>query len=101
MDGLTLFKIVGGIISVLNFLIVIIVAVGGWIAFKKITTNDLHHMSADIKAIGTEQKCMKDKLISVSEDVSYLKGSLDVRQNTRARNRKAKTVAKKEVKNGR
>lgn len=101
MDILVVAKIVGVIISALNFIIVIIVAVGGWFAFRKITTNDLHHLSADIKAISAEQVCMKTKLIEVSEDVSYLKGVLDAPKRT-ARSRKTKTVNKKRViKNGR
>lgn len=80
MDTLELFKIAGGIISILNFFTVIVVGVGGWFAFKKITTNDLQHIGADIKELSLEQKCIKDKVFVLSEDVSYLKGTLGVRR---------------------
>jgi hypothetical protein len=80
MDALELLKIIGGLISILNFFIVIVVAVGGWLAFKKITNNDLQHIGADIKELSLEQKCIKDKVFILSEDVCYLKGTLGVRR---------------------
>lgn len=42
----------------------------------KLTTNDLKHVSDDLKEIKSEQKCMKDKLITLSEDVANLKGKV-------------------------
>ena len=43
----------------------------------KLTTNDLRHLSNDVKEIKDEQKCMKAKLIEVSEDVAKLKGKIE------------------------
>ena len=43
----------------------------------KITTNDLKHLASDLKEIKDEQKCMKTKLIEVSEDVAKLKGKIE------------------------
>lgn len=42
----------------------------------KITGNDLKHLSIDVKDIKTEQKCMKEKIIILGEDVALLKGKI-------------------------
>lgn len=80
MNMVEFLKIISILISILNFLIVIIVGLGGWFAFKKITTNDLHHISSDIKDLNYAQKCTTERLIVLSDDVSYLKGKLDIKR---------------------
>jgi hypothetical protein len=72
----TFLTIVGGIIAVLNFIGIIIVFMANRLAFNKIMTNDFVHVNKNISDIVTEQKCIKEKVISLSEDVAYVKGSL-------------------------
>jgi len=58
------------------FVITILGIAFNFFSHIKITTNDLHHVSADLKEIKNEQKCMKEKIITLSEDVANLKGKV-------------------------
>lgn len=51
-----------------------------WFSHNKIVGNDLHHLSADVKAIANEQEKQGGKIAKVAEDVAYLKGRDSVRQ---------------------
>jgi len=59
------------------FVITILGIIFNFFAHVKLTTNDLVHLSKDVKEIKDEQKCMKTKLIEVSEDVAKLKGKIE------------------------
>jgi len=43
----------------------------------RLVTNDLKHLSNDVKDIKKEQVCIKNKVIQLSEDVAKLKGKLE------------------------
>ena len=53
-----------------------------WFSHNKIVGNDLHHLSADVKAIAENQDKLDGKVDKLAEDVSYLKGRQDIRQKT-------------------
>lgn len=65
------------ILAVINSLISILVFFFNKWSHEKIVGNDLKHLTADVSEIKAEQKCMKDKLIHVSEDVAKLKGKIE------------------------
>jgi hypothetical protein len=70
-------KIITLSIGILNFIGIILVGIFHKLTSDKLTGNDLHHLSLDVKEIKDEQKCMKEKLIEVSMDVAKLKGKLE------------------------
>jgi len=106
MEFVDVARIIGVIISGLNFVIVIIVAVGGWIAFKKITTNDLTHLDAKVDDLAVTVGKTNETVIALTEHVAYIRGKCDsstcgiVRKSRRAKTR-AKAPIKRVVKNGR
>jgi hypothetical protein len=59
------------------FLISILGMIVNFLTHIKLTTNDLKHLAIDLKEIKSEQKCMKEKIISLGEDVSRLKGKIE------------------------
>ena len=59
-------------------------------AHDKVVGNDLHHIGADIKSIMGTQVEQGKKIVSMSEDISYLKGSLNIPLSKRMK--KAKTI---------
>lgn len=73
------------IIGIINLIIIILVGAFNWFSHNKIVYNDLKHLSIDLKEIKDEQVCMKKQFITLSEDVSYLKGKLDAPLNVRKR----------------
>ena len=75
--------VIGCIIAVLNFVGIIFVYVANRFAFNKIIKNDLHHLSSDVRTVAEKQEKMNNKLVNVSEDVAYLKGSLETKKQVR------------------
>jgi len=89
------FKILGGIIAALNFVGIIFLFFANKMAFTKIMTNDLHHLSKDIGDIKEEQSSIMNKVIKLGEAVAYIKGQSDVIFATKKRTRR---VTKRKVK---
>lgn len=58
------------------FVVSVLGIIFNFFSHVKITTNDLKHVSMDLKEIKDEQKCMKEKIITLSEDVANLKGKV-------------------------
>jgi len=86
-------KVAAGIISLLNFVIVIVVAVGGWLAFKKITTNDLKHLDAKVDALAATVGKTNESVLSLSEHLAYIRGKCDTATcGISRRSRKTKTT---------
>lgn len=71
------FKIFGVIIALLNFIGIIFIYLVNKAAFKKIITNDLRHINDSLKTINKEQIWVKEKVIELTEEVSYIKGKSD------------------------
>jgi hypothetical protein len=70
-------KVSGLVLGILNFLGIIFVAIFHKLTSDKLVGNDLFHLAKDVTEIKTEQRCMKDKLITICEDVALLKGKLE------------------------
>lgn len=68
--------------GLINFLGIALVGAFNYFSHNKIVGNDLHHLSADVKAIGENQDKLDGKVDKLAEDVSYLKGRTESRQRT-------------------
>lgn len=98
----SIFKIIGGVVGLLNLVGIIFLFVANKMAFTKIMTNDLKHLDEKLGTVTDEQVCIKNKVISLSEDVSYIKGQYDAmfpvtvsRRRTTRRATKKRTTKKK------
>ena len=77
MDLAELLKFVGSIITVLNFLIMLVVAYAGWFAFRKLTTNDLKHLEAKVDGLDIAIKDTNKSVLILSENIAYIRGVCD------------------------
>jgi hypothetical protein len=72
-----IFKIVGGIIVVLNFGGVIFLYFVNKASFHKIMTNDLKHLDEKIDNIQTDMKLVKTNISELGQVVAYIRGQFD------------------------
>jgi len=66
-------------IALINTIGIVGVGIFNKLLHDKLVGNDLKHLDKKVDDISKEQSCMKTKLISVAEDVSYLKGLQDAK----------------------
>jgi len=59
------------------FVLTILSMIINGITHFKLVTNDLKHLSGDVKDIKNEQICIKKEVIQLSVDVAKLKGKLE------------------------
>jgi hypothetical protein len=95
-------KIVGGIVALLNFVGIIFLFIANKMAFTKIMTNDLKHLDGKLDGVSSKQEQIENKVVSLSEDVCYIKGQYDAmfpvkttRRRTTRRATKKRTTKKK------
>jgi len=69
------------IIASLNMLGIIGVGIFNKLLHDNLVRNDLYHLDKKVTSIAEEQECIKQKVISLAEDVSYLKGKQDAKSN--------------------
>lgn len=65
------------VLAIFNSGIAILSAMFQKYSHDKIVGNDLKHLSSDVHELKEEQKCIKNKVIALSEDLSNLKGKLE------------------------
>lgn len=73
------------IIGIINLTLIILVAINNHINHVKLTTNDLVHLAKDVSEIKTEQTCIKNKVISLSEDLAFVKGKCEVHTSKKSK----------------
>jgi hypothetical protein len=78
MDLATIAKFGTFILGCVNLIGVIVIGCFNYVSHQQLTKNDLRHLSNDVKDIKEEQKCMKIKMVELSEDVGYLKGKVEL-----------------------
>jgi len=78
MDFLGDWKFWTFILGCLNFVGLILIACFNYFANLKLTTNDLLHISTDVKEIKEEQKVIKAELVTINKDLGYLKGKIEI-----------------------
>jgi hypothetical protein len=77
MEISELFKFAGSVITVLNFLIMLVVAYAGWCAFRKLTTNDLKHLDAKVDLLDLSVRETNKSVLVLSENIAYIRGVCD------------------------
>lgn len=87
-------RIIGGIIAVLNLMGLIFFYFSNKVAFSKIMTNDLAHLSVDIKKVIKKQDCFDRKFNTLSLDVSYLRGVVDTKTRVPNKSSRKKPIRK-------
>ena len=78
MDLATILKFGTFILGCVNLIGIILVGCFNYFSHQRIVTNDLVHISKDVNEIKEEQKCMKVKIVELSEAVGYLKGKIEI-----------------------
>jgi len=96
------FKIIGAGVAILNLIGIIFMAIANKMAFHKIMTNDLKHLNDKLDGVTHKQEDIENKVVSLSEDVSYIKGQYDavfpVTSRRRSTRRSTKRKTRKKVK---
>jgi len=69
-----IFKIISGIIAVLNLIGIVFLFFVNKAAFNKIVTNDLHHVDLKLTSLTEETKKTNEKVGVLAEDIAYIKG---------------------------
>ena len=83
------------VIAALNFIGIIIVGLFNKLSHDKLVSNDLSHISSDIKIIINKQDILENKFVVLSDSVSYLKGSYDILRPLTLQKKKRKSKIKK------
>jgi len=65
------------IIGLINLALIILVAINNHTNHVKLTTNDLVHLTADVKTLISRQEGISEKVNTLSTDLSYVKGTVD------------------------
>lgn len=73
-----IWQIVRIIISVLSFLGVIGVGFAGWWAFRKVTTNDLHHINEDLKELRKDVRENRDSIVSIDKSLAIIATKMEI-----------------------
>jgi len=92
-----LFKILGGVVVILNFVGIIFLFIANKMAFSKIMTNDLKHLDDKLDINSKEIAGINTRLIPLGEDVAYLKGQFDATLLS-STTRRRKSAKKKKIK---
>jgi hypothetical protein len=64
-----------GLVGLINLVLIVIVGAFNWFSHNKIVYNDLHHLSADVKKLVDRQEVISEKVVSLAEDLAYVKGN--------------------------
>ena len=66
------------IIGLVNLILIILVAINNHLNHVKLTTNDLRHLTEDVKLIVSRQEGISEKVNTLAIDLSFLKGKFEV-----------------------
>jgi hypothetical protein len=62
------------VIGIINLVLIVLVAIFNHLNHIKLTTNDLVHLSSDVKEIATKQDTLQKEVGCLSSDLSFIKG---------------------------
>jgi len=71
------YVLIRAITSVLSFVVMMSMAIAGWLAFKKITSNHLFHLDEDLKELKVEVKKNVENISKIKTDVAVILTKLD------------------------
>ena len=79
------------VIGMINLVLIVLVATFNHLNHVKLTTNDLVHLSADVKEIAAKQDTLQKEVGDVKTDLAYVKGNFDLyKSKTLKKSKKAK-----------
>jgi len=78
MDLATIIKFGTFILSLINGIGIICVCIFNKLLHDKLVSNDLCHLNKKVDTLSEEQVCIKNKVIKLAEDVSYLRGKIEI-----------------------
>jgi hypothetical protein len=84
------------VIGLINLVLIVLVAIVNHLNHVKLTTNDLHHLSMDVKEIKEKQVGIEKYVSNLAIDLSYVKGKCDM--HTSKIFKKSKKILNKETK---
>jgi len=62
------------IIGLINLILIILVAINNHVNHIKLTTNDLKHLTDDVKTVILRQEGISAKVSLLAEDLAFVKG---------------------------
>lgn len=65
------------IIGLINLALIILVAINNHTNHVKLTTNDLVHLTADVKTVILRQEGISEKVNTLATDLAYVKGKFE------------------------
>lgn len=71
------YSAIRAVISILSFIILVIGAIAGYLAFRKITSNHLHHLDEDVKALTTDVKTNTANIANIDKNVAIIATKLE------------------------
>ena len=71
------YGLIRAMISILSFVVMISMAIAGWIAFKKITSNHLFHLDNDMKELKVDVRANAGNIAKIQTDVAVIVTKLD------------------------
>jgi hypothetical protein len=82
------------VIGIINLVLIVLVAVINHLNHVKLTTNDLWHLSEDVKSIAVKQTDIQKEVGDLKVDLAYVKGncSLNLCKKTIRKNKKISKV---------
>lgn len=66
------------LIGLINLILIILVAIFNHLNHVKLTTNDLKHLSDDVKTLVSRQEVISTKVNELAIDLSFVKGKCDM-----------------------
>jgi len=66
------------ILSLLNGVGIVCACIFNKLLHDKLVSNDLFHINKKVDDLSEEQVCIKNKVIKLAEDVSYLRGKIEI-----------------------
>jgi len=71
------FGLIRVVLSILSFIILVIGAIAGYLAFRKITSNHLHHLDEDIKELAVDVKTNTTNISKIDKNIAVIATKLE------------------------
>ena len=83
------------IIGLVNLVLIILVAINNHTNHVKLTTNDLKHLTEDVKTLVLRQESISEKVLLLAQDLSFVKGKCELHTSKIKTFRKSKKILNK------
>ena len=83
------------IIGLINLGLIVMVAINNHLNHVKLTTNDLVHLTADVKTVIDRQEGISEKVNALATDLAFVKGKCTMHSSMTKTFRKSKKILNK------